>query len=98
MSESKTVSINLKQLIADLVFAFAFADKDEDNINDVKSKFEEVYIFIHYMIWLLDLFFNVVSICFKNGSNSDLYCFLTIPFSIQQDSKYPHLAELNNSI
>ena len=44
MSESKTVSINLKQLIADLVFAFAFADKDEDNINDVKSKFEEVYI------------------------------------------------------
>lgn len=42
MSESKTVSINLKQLIADLVFAFA--DKNEDNINDVKSKFEEVYI------------------------------------------------------
>lgn len=41
MGHSKTVKINLKQLIADLIFAFS--DKDENAIKDVKSKFEEVY-------------------------------------------------------
>lgn len=41
MIESKTVKINLKQLIADLVFAFT--DKNEDNINSVKEHFETVF-------------------------------------------------------
>lgn len=41
MSESKTVKINLKQLIADLVFAFT--DKNKDNINSVKEHFESVF-------------------------------------------------------
>jgi hypothetical protein len=41
MSESKTVKINLKQLIADLVFAFT--DKNEDNINLIKQRFEKFF-------------------------------------------------------
>lgn len=40
MNESKTVKINLKQLIADLVFAFT--DKNQDVIESVKKDFEGI--------------------------------------------------------
>lgn len=41
MNESKTVRINLKNLIED--FIFAYADKDEDSLNTLKEDFERTY-------------------------------------------------------
>jgi len=41
MIESKTVKINLKELIED--FIFAYADKNEELVEELQIKFELVY-------------------------------------------------------
>lgn len=41
MVESKSIKINLKELIQD--FIFAYADKDDDAVEELKISFEEVY-------------------------------------------------------
>jgi len=41
MGQSKTVKINLKQLIANLIFAFA--DKNQENVERIKNDFELIY-------------------------------------------------------
>ena len=41
MIESKTIKINLKELIED--FIFAYADKNEEMVEELQVKFKRVY-------------------------------------------------------
>jgi hypothetical protein len=42
MIESKTIKINLKEVIQD--FTFAYADRDNELVKELQNDFEEVYL------------------------------------------------------